>query len=74
MTPSGESDTLPRDVPSESGYGWCDDGWTPFWPRTPCLECGRFVGRNGHFSVEHFEMSSEIASVEATCGRCLHVA
>jgi hypothetical protein len=53
-----------RATSSESGHGSATDG-SPFWPGTPCLYCGKFVGRDGHFSVDHFEMSSEIASVEA---------
>lgn len=51
-------------TPSESGHGSATDG-SPFFPAMPCLYCGKFVGRTGHFSVEHFEMSSTIASVEA---------
>lgn len=58
-----------RDAWSESGFGLALDG-SPFFPGTQCVDCFRFVGRDGHFSVEHFEMSSEIASVEAYCKHC----
>lgn len=57
--------------PSSSGYGWTNDGWSPFWPGVNCIKCGRFVGRDGSISVEHFEMSFEVASVEGECARCL---
>lgn len=43
----------------------------PYYPGVNCLHCGRFVGRDGWFSVEHWEMSSEIASLDGECGRCL---
>jgi hypothetical protein len=59
-----------RATPSESGYGWTEDGMYPFFPGMPCLSCGRFVGRDGYFGVEHFEMSNEIASVEAEHWDC----
>jgi hypothetical protein len=61
-----------RTQPSESGHGFTDDGWSPFFPSTPCCECGRFVGRDGSFEVEHLEMSTVIASVDGTCARCLN--
>lgn len=51
--------------------GWCDDELAPFVPGINCLVCGRFVGRDGHISVETFEMSSTVASVEGECARCL---
>jgi hypothetical protein len=54
---------------SESGYGCATDG-SAFFPGTQCFECHRFVGRDGHFSVDHFEMSSTIASVEAWHREC----
>lgn len=56
-------------TPSESGHGCATDG-SAFFPGTQCLYCHRFVGRDGHFSVEHFEMSSTIASVEAWHKEC----
>jgi hypothetical protein len=49
---------------SESGHGCAIDG-SPFFPGMQCVHCHRFVGRDGHFAVDHFEMSSTIASVEA---------
>lgn len=60
-----------RSTPSESGHGWTLDGMQPFFPAVPCLHCGRFVGRDGHFNIEHFEMSTEIASLDGECRRCL---
>lgn len=60
-----------RNVPSESGYGVTLDGWYPFFPGTPCVHCGQFVGRDGIFNVEHFEMSTEIASMDAEHRDCL---
>ena len=57
--------------PSISGYGWTNDGLYPFFPGVPCYTCGRFVGRDGYFVVETFEMSSTIASLEGQCRRCL---
>lgn len=51
--------------------GTCDDGMTPYVPGIPCGECGRFVGRDGYIGINHFEMSSEVASVEGECARCL---
>lgn len=48
-----------------------DDGMTPYWPGVNCIDCGRFVGRDGHISVEYFEMSTEVASVDGTCKRCM---
>lgn len=56
---------LARETPSESGYGWTLDLMTPFFPGVPCVHCGRFVGRNGIFNLEHFEMSDELASLDA---------
>jgi hypothetical protein len=63
-----------RTRPSESGYGVTLDGWSAYFPGIPCLECGRFVGRDGSIEIDHFEMSSEISSVEGTCRRCLDAA
>lgn len=60
-----------RAAQSESGHGLTLDGLQTFWPGMPCLHCGKFVGRDGWFNVEHFEMSNEIASVDAECRRCL---
>jgi len=61
----------PRTTLSVSGFGTTNDGYYPFFPATPCYKCGKFVGRDGWFGVETFEMSNEIASVEGVCGRCL---
>ena len=60
----------PRATPSPSGHGWTDDGMYPFFPGTPCVHCGRFVGRDGIFNVETFEMSNEIASMDAEHRNC----
>lgn len=68
----GSAATL-RDTPSISGYGWTNDGLYPFFPAMPCYVCGKFVGRDGYFGVETFEMSNEIASAEGAHWRCLDV-
>jgi hypothetical protein len=60
-----------RSTPSESGMGWCLNGYTPYLSGVPCWSCGKFVGRDGYIGVEHFEMSMEIASVEGQCVRCI---
>lgn len=52
-------------------YGLMDDEMTPYIPGVNCIECGRFVGRDGSIEVEHFEMSSEVASVAGECVTCL---
>jgi hypothetical protein len=49
----------------------CDSYDRPYVPGVNCMECGLFVGRDGSIEVDHFEMSSEIASVEGTCAQCL---
>lgn len=54
-----------------SRWGYTDDGLSEFWPGVNCIECGCFVGRDGQISIEHFEMSMEVASVDGTCARCL---
>jgi hypothetical protein len=51
--------------------GICDDGISAFVPGVNCLDCGRFVGRDGYIGIEYFEMSNEVASVEGQCRRCL---
>lgn len=51
--------------------GLMDDEERPFVPGINCLTCGRFVGRDGWIGIDYFEMSSEIASVEGECRRCL---
>lgn len=53
-------------------YGWTPrDGDQPFFPSTPCIHCGKFVGRfDGYFNVEYFEMSSTIASMDAEHRDC----
>lgn len=48
-----------------------DDGMSQFVPGINCLDCGRFVGRNGYIGIEHYEMSSTVASIEGQCRRCL---
>lgn len=63
---------LARTTQSESGYGWTLDMVYPFFPGLPCVHCGKFVGRDGIFNVEHFEMSDTISSLDAEhrgCGR-----
>lgn len=52
----------------QSGY---TDRGLPFVSGINCSDCGRFVGRDGSIVVEHFEMSSTVASVEGTCAKCL---
>lgn len=52
-------------------HGLMDDEMTPYIPGINCIHCGRFVGRGGYIHVEHFEMSSEVASVEGECHSCL---
>jgi hypothetical protein len=66
------SDILP--VLGRSHNDEMDDGIGRFIPGVNCIDCGRFVGRDGHISIEHFEMSSEIASVDGTCRRCIDAA
>jgi hypothetical protein len=56
---------------TEWGAGLMHDGMTPYVPGTNCLDCGRFVGRDGYIGIGHFEMSNEIAWVEGQCARCL---
>ena len=58
-------------TPGEFGAGMMLDGWGSYCPSVNCIECGRFVGRDGHIEVEHFEMSSKVASVEGQCRRCI---
>jgi hypothetical protein len=55
-------------------HGLMDDEMTPYLLGVNCLHCGRFVGRDGWISVDYFEMSSEVASVEGQCGKCLREA
>ncbi len=62
------------DTPSISGFGWTNDGMYPFFPAMPCYTCGKFVGRDGWFGVETFEMSNEIASADGQCAKCLRAA
>lgn len=50
------------------------DGMTKYISGVNCIDCGRFVGRDGSISVEHFEMSSEISSVDGQCRRCIDAA
>jgi hypothetical protein len=40
-------------------------------PCVNCIHCGKFVGRDGYIHIEHFEMSSEVASVDGECRECL---
>lgn len=49
----------------------CTDDDRPFVPGLNCLDCGRFVGRDGYVGIETFEMSGEVASVEGMCARCV---
>lgn len=62
--------TLSQDRLSESGRGWTWNLMSPWWPSVNCYNCGRFIGRDGHFSVERFEMSDVIASLDGECARC----
>lgn len=59
------------DASSPSGYGWTTDELSPFFPGTPCVHCGKFVGRDGIFNVEYWEMTNEIASMDAEHHECL---
>lgn len=61
---------LARSTPSESGHGWTLDMAYPFFPGVPCVHCGKFVGRDGVFNLEHFEMSNTIASLDAEHRGC----
>lgn len=54
-----------------SDCGVMDDGMTVYTPGVNCIHCGRFVGRDGSLSYEHFEMSSRIASLDGECRRCI---
>lgn len=58
-------------IPSGHGFGMTTDGLHEYWPGIPCQYCGKFVGRDGYIGIEHFEMSSEVASVEGECRRCI---
>lgn len=51
-------------------YGLMDDGMTVYVPGVNCLNCGKFVGRDGWISIEYFEMSNEVASIEGECATC----
>lgn len=57
--------------PAPHGNGVTLDGMTEFFPGINCIECAKFVGRDGVMEITYFEMSNEIASIEGTCGRCL---
>ncbi len=70
-TRAGPHLRISTDSPSESGYGGTNDGTYPFFPGVPCVHCGKFVGRDGIFNIEHFEMSSEIASLDAEHRECV---
>lgn len=52
-------------------HGWTDDGLERYVPGINCCDCGRFVGRDGSIEIEYFEMSTEVASVDGMCARCL---
>jgi hypothetical protein len=51
--------------------GLMDDELHAYVPGINCLDCGRFVGRDGYIGIEHYEMSSQVASVEGQCRRCI---
>lgn len=51
--------------------GLMTDGCSWFVPGVNCMSCGRFVGRDGWIGIQTFEMSTEVASVEGECRRCL---
>ncbi len=70
----------PRHVPEDAeavsrerdlARGLMDDEMSAYVPGVNCLDCGRFVGRDGYIGIDHFEMSSEVASVEGQCRRCI---
>lgn len=48
-----------------------DDEMGPYVPGVNCMDCGRFVGRDGYIGIDYYEMSSEVAGVEGQCRRCL---
>jgi len=52
--------------------GVCDDTGMPYVPGVNCINCGKFVGRNGYIEIDYFEMSNEVASVSGECAHCLH--
>jgi hypothetical protein len=56
---------------SEQQLGVMDNGITLFTPGVNCIHCGRFIGRDGALYYEYFEMSSELASLDGYCGRCI---
>jgi hypothetical protein len=59
-----------REYIADIAAGVMDHGYGPYVPGVNCWTCGRFVGRDGHIEIEHFEMSDEVASVAGQCGRC----
>ncbi len=58
-------------VDSEIISGLCDDEMSAYVPGINCIDCGRFVGRDGWIGVGYFEMSNEVAYVEGLCRCCL---
>lgn len=56
---------------SQIATGLCDDGEMPYVPGVNCVDCGKFVGRDGCIEIAHREMSGAVASVEGTCGACM---
>ena len=61
--------TADRDITN----GLMDDDCMPFVSGVNCLDCGRFVGRDGYIGIGYCEMSSEVAYVEGQCRRCIDV-
>lgn len=58
-------------VPERSHNDEMDDGIGRFIPGVNCMDCGRFVGRDGYIGIDYYEMSSTIAGIEGQCRRCL---
>jgi hypothetical protein len=60
-----------RETAASIASGICDDGMTPYVSGVNCIDCGRFVGRDGSIEIDFEEMSSTVASVEGTCRCCI---
>lgn len=67
----GECSCGPLTLEEAKRQGLMLDGIHEYHPGINCHTCGRFVGRDGYIGVEHFEMSSEIASIEGQCRKCI---
>lgn len=53
------------------GHGMMLDGINDYLPGINCITCGRFVGRDGYIHIAHYEMSSQVASVDGECRACI---